>query len=35
MPIVIRSLSGLAVVAVGLIAAAGAYTESHRVADQS
>jgi hypothetical protein len=35
MPLVIRSLSGLALVAAGLLAAAGAYTEAHRVADQS
>jgi hypothetical protein len=30
-----RTLAGLALGAVGMLAAAGAYTESHRVPDQS
>ena len=34
MPVLIRSVSGLAAVAAGLLAAAAVYTEAHRVADQ-
>jgi hypothetical protein len=34
MSIVIRSVAGVAVAAGGLLAAAGVYTESHRVPDQ-
>jgi hypothetical protein len=34
MSILIRSVAGLAVVAGGLLAAAGVYTESHHVPDQ-
>jgi hypothetical protein len=34
MSILIRSVAGLAVVAGGLLAAAGVYTESHHVSDQ-
>jgi hypothetical protein len=34
MSVLIRSLSGLAAVAAGLVAAAGAYTETHRAPDQ-
>jgi hypothetical protein len=35
MTILSRALAGLAIGALGAIAAAGAYTESHRVPDQS
>jgi hypothetical protein len=34
MPTLIRSLSGIAALAVGLLVAAGAYTESHHAPDQ-
>jgi hypothetical protein len=34
MPVLIRSLSGLAAVAVGLVAAVGVYAEAHRAPDQ-
>ena len=35
MPILLRSISGLALVAAGLVVAAGVYTESHHAPDQS
>jgi hypothetical protein len=34
MKLLTRTLAGAAVVSLGLLAAAGAYTESHRVPDQ-
>jgi hypothetical protein len=34
MPVLIRSVTGLAVVAAGLLTAAAVYTEAHHVADQ-
>jgi hypothetical protein len=34
MPILIRSISGAALLAAGLVAAAGIYTESHHAPDQ-
>ncbi len=34
MSIILRAVAGLAVAAGGLLAAAGAYTESHHVPDQ-
>jgi hypothetical protein len=34
MKLVIRTLAGLAIGTFGVLAAAGAYTESHRVPDQ-
>jgi hypothetical protein len=35
MPILIRPISGVALLAAGLLAAAGIYTEAHHAPDQS